>query len=195
MLDTGIVPVKNPDAFFPTPAPVVDEILRRALLDELPKGRPTLLLEPSAGTGAIAVAALHAAPSSCAIHCVEIHPGRSLYLSGVGLPHVWNEDFLMWGEGVGEYDRILMNPPFARADDATAWLTHVERALSLFLAGTGRLVSVVPSGYQQRADKRHSAFRASIAGRSEYLPLPKDSFKESGTGVNAGLLIVDGIAA
>lgn len=210
MLESGIVAAKNPDAFFPTPSDVVDEMLRLAVLDELPKGRPTRLLEPSAGTGAIAAAAYRAAPLSCAIDCVEIDADRIVKLSTAlhrvtadlppfglpeSLPRIHYGDFLTWGDGVGEYDRILMNPPFAIADDATAWLTHVERALDLCLFHTGRLVAVVPSGFQQRSDKKHTAFRKAITGRYEYFPLPDNAFRESGTGVNAGLLVVDGKAA
>lgn len=209
MMGTGVVPAKNPDAFFPTPRDVVDEMLRLAVLDELPRDRPTLLLEPSAGTGAIATVAFLRAPMTCAVHCVEMNPLRSDALREVMMlvsrghpalgtpaspPVVWTGDFLNWGRGAGEYDRILMNPPFAVDEDATAWLTHIERAESQFLRGTGRLVSVVPSNYESRTDRKHSAFRQKIAGRSEYFPLPDNAFAKSGTGASCGLLIVVGAA-
>jgi hypothetical protein len=60
-------------------------------------------------------------------------------------------DFL---EHQGEYDRILMNPPFEDGED----MAHIRHAYSLLSAG-GRLVSVVSEGPFFRADKRSTAFR------------------------------------
>lgn len=193
MLSSGVVPPKNPDAFFPTPREVVAEMFALAEMDALTAfDRPTLL-EPSAGEGAIAIEARRMFPHYLT-HCVEVNQERARHLSNSGLQHVWNTDFLTWDADGQEYDRIVMNPPFNVDGDAVAWLTHIVRALEL-LHPDGILVSVVPSGYLYRDDRRHRAFRDGIADTSEYRPLDDKSFASSGTGVNAGLLRINGIAS
>lgn len=191
MLATGIVPAKNPDAFFGTPSAVVERMLELAEMENV-DGSPPYLLEPSAGNGAITRAVVRGFPAF-RVHAVEADSARALELAlGDHCPSaVWNADFLTWHKGRDRYDRILMNPPFAVESDRSAWITHVHRALFL-LAPRGLLVAVVPSSYSHRDDSRHRRFRDLVQSRSCYEPLGADAFKESGTGVNAGLLMVGG---
>lgn len=188
LLDSGIVPAKNPDAFFPTPPAVVAQLLHAARLDAMPHGG--LVLEPSAGDGAIALAVQRQRPDAV-IHCVEIDAGRARKLSDCGMLHVWLSDFLAWDDDSATYDRIVMNPPFAVDDNATAWLSHVWRALD-YLAPDGVLAAIVPVSFGFRDDRKHAAFRESIAGRSTFTRLAVDAFKESGTGVKTGVLVIEG---
>jgi type I restriction-modification system DNA methylase subunit len=86
------------------------------------------------------------------------------------------------------FDRIVMNPPFAKQAD----IAHVAHALS-FLKPGGRLVAITTPSWQTSATEKAKAFRAlldaqDIATVSE---LPDGSFKESGTGVSTVLLVVD----
>ncbi len=190
MLHTGVVPPKNPDAFFPTPSMVVDRMLDLARMADLPKRRQPLMLEPSAGDGAIAKA-VQRDYGRYEIHCVESNTERAMELTAAGFPYVWNEDFLTWEPGANRYDRIIMNPPFRVDGDATAWMTHVARALTL-LDPFGILVCVVPSGFMYRVDKKHAAFREGLASGAHYDALDAKAFAKSGTTVNAGLLVVPG---
>jgi predicted RNA methylase len=189
MLASGVVPPKNPNAFFPTPPAVVMRIIELA---DFPEDEVVFVLEPSAGTGAIAGAVLHRYPCAT-IDCVEIDEDRVALLSKARGLRVSQADFLTWESDAGGYDRILMNPPFAVDGDATAWLAHVRRALGM-LSPFGVLVSVVPSGFVHRNDRKHDTFRCQIAGRYEYYALPESSFKQSGTGVASGLLKILGEA-
>jgi hypothetical protein len=190
MLESGVVPAKNAEAFFPTPREVVERMLDLAMMPDVQ--RKPRCLEPSAGVGAIALLVRGLYPQY-EIHCVESNTERAMKLAQVGLPHVWNEDFLTWKPAAATYHRILMNPPFSVPDDSTAWITHLRRALVL-LHPDGVLVSVVPSGCMHRTDRKHLTFRDSIAGRATYDELDPKAFKSSGTMVNTGLLVVEGIA-
>lgn len=190
MLSKGVVPPKNPNAFFPTPADVVERMLDLA---EIPE-EICFVLEPSAGTGAIAMEVMRRYPMA-SVDCVEVDEERAGALSDAGLRNVFLADFLAFDgdteASVVAYDRIVMNPPFAVEGDATAWMTHVRHALTM-LSPFGVLVSVVPSGFAFREDRKHVAFRRQIAGRSSYEALDANAFKESGTGVSSGLLVIQG---
>lgn len=190
MLSSGVVPPKNPNAFFPTPPAVVERMLDLA---EIPDA-PLFMLEPSAGTGVITRELVQRYPLAT-VHAVEIHADRAreLALGDRSPAFVWNVDFLTWSNRHTAYDRILMNPPFALDGDATAWMTHLRHALSM-LSPDGVLVSVVPVSFAFREDRKHLGFRREIFGRSTYHDLDQKSFAESGTGVNTGLLVVQGAA-
>ncbi|MFD7015200.1 methyltransferase [Streptomyces sp. NPDC059928] len=150
LLLTGEVCRPQDFGYFPTPAPVVEELLSLADLrtgDEV--------LEPSAGRGAIAAEAAR----TCPVDCIELLAEQ-------------------------RYDRVVMNPPFARQAD----IDHVTHALS-FLRPHGRLTTVMSSALTFRTNARTANFRALIkrSGGSAS-PLPDGAFKPSGTAVRAVLV-------
>jgi predicted RNA methylase len=185
LLDDGIVPVKNPDAFFETPPEVVRQVVAAAVLDDIPS-QGLRVLEPSAGKGAIALGLSAALSSDATLDTVELNPERAAILRNRGF-WVHEGDFLAYS--AEPYDLIAMNPPFAITGDATAWITHVRHALTLLRPG-GRLVAIVPAGIVHRADKKHQAIRA-LFDAATVEPLHPNAFKSSGTGVNACLLTYD----
>jgi 16S rRNA G1207 methylase RsmC len=158
------------------------------------------VLEPSAGKGALAIAA---AQRTKHVVCVEKNPVFAEYLRDkVGFPSVIEADFLEVHPGadltkphsiVGKFDRVVMNPPFSKGQE----VRHVMHALQ-FLRPGGRLVSVMSAAVQFRQDGPYRAFRDMLdcAGDNEVRAaeielLPANSFKESGTGVNTVLAIID----
>jgi predicted RNA methylase len=166
------------------------------------------VLEPSAGTGALISAALKSLARTgkgigpllarafdleevggpVQIVAVELDPKRAAGLMG---SHPWIRvvpgDFLsIEPEQLGEFDRIVMNPPFDRGRD----LDHVAHALR-FLKPGGTLVSITSASARYSSTSRGSEFRK----RLESLPhrwadLPPGSFKDAGTMVNTCLLRV-----
>jgi Methyltransferase small domain len=93
---------KQQTQFFATPPGVVGQLISLAGL-----GPGHLVLEPSAGEGAIAAAA---APLVAAVDCVELDSGRAVLLEQAGIyRQVRHDDFL--AVAPGRYDRVLMNPP------------------------------------------------------------------------------------
>jgi len=163
--------------WFPTPAPIAEQVL--SLADVHPEHA---VLEPSAGEGALAFLAVRCEAS---VDCVEIDPRRAAALRRGGVRAVNESDFLTLApEPI--YDRIIMNPPFAKRAD----IHHVTHARK-FLKPGGRLVAIMSAGVAFREDRLASDFRAQCATIE---PLPEGAFKESGTGVRTVVVTIEAAA-
>jgi len=102
--------------------------------------------------------------------------------------NVVGQDFM---ELAGEYDRIIMNPPFSNRRDAE----HVQHAYGLLKPG-GRIVAIMGEGVFFGQDKRAQAFRDwldEVGGTSEQLEEGTflDSSLPVNTGANARLVVID----
>jgi hypothetical protein len=196
--------------FYPSPAPVVEEIINALPLHRA-EGQPLLrILEPSAGTGNIArelgkerwpdyryewsdearerVRIPIGQPYRHLVDCVEIQPCYADQLQAQKLyRRVWCADFLkMTPKETGLYDVIAMNPPFDLERDTD----HVMHALK-FLADDGVLVAVVSAGLEFRQSRKAMAFRALMERmKAQWRDLPAGSFADQGTNVNTMLLRV-----
>ncbi|MEN5084299.1 class I SAM-dependent methyltransferase [Bosea sp. TWI1241] len=163
---------------FDSPAEVVAAVMELAGIDQ-----PMQVLEPSAGRGALALAAARLTDH---VLCVEIDPARCASLVKAGLRSVIEADFLSL-DGLGLFDRVVMNPPFAGQAD----IDHVLRAAKRVRPG-GRLVSVMSAGTGFRQNRKAVAFREWIARRGgRCAPLPSDAFRASGTSVQTCIVSVD----
>jgi 16S RNA G1207 methylase RsmC len=87
-------------------------------------------------------------------------------------------DFLALGEELGQFDRVVMNPPFGRGAD----IEHIKHASRKLRPG-GRLVAVCANGPRQQE----------VMGEicSAWIELPAGSFQDQGTGVNAAIVVLD----
>jgi len=147
------------------------------------------VLEPSAGIGALALAALGAGAT---VMCIELDVGRAAKLVAVGLRSViQGVDFLSMDAlkpvGAAGFDRVIMNPPFAGQVD----IDHVRHA-SKFVRSGGRLVAVMSAGTMFRENAKAAGFRdfvAALSGTIEWLP--DDAFAPSGTQVKTCLVSFD----
>lgn len=168
-LKTGVQVVSAPQ-LFPTPAELAARMVE--LADIEPGMR---VLEPSAGTGRI----LDQLPEGCEVVAVEINASLGGRLDASRRAVVIG-DFLqctpetLWGS----FDRILMNPPFANADD----IKHIRHALA-FLKPGGKLVAICANGPRQNAQLRPLVEQHG----GEWEDLPPNTFGESGTAVNSAL--------
>lgn len=169
---------------FDSPSAVVARMLELARIE-----RGMDVLEPSAGVGNIALAA---AAHGADVMCYEIDERRcdALVMASARaerrLGMVVHADFLA-AEPAPVYDRIVMNPPFAKQAD----MAHVAHAAQ-FLKPGGRLVSVMSSSVTFRTDARSEEFRAALSSREHWQEsLPTGSFKDSGTTVNAIIVSFD----
>ena len=180
-LERAMAGKRNTDGldFFPTPAGTV-----RAMLDAAEIEPGMSVLEPSAGMGHIADMIREEGVEP---DVVEISGERRELLDAKG-HNVVGSDFM---EVAGEYDRILMNPPFGDRRDAE----HVRHAFDL-LASNGRLVAIMGEGVFFGQDKKAQQFREwleSVGGTSE--KLDEGTFLDPSlpvnTGVNARLVVID----
>jgi methylase of polypeptide subunit release factors len=179
VLLTGEVTIaKDEFQFFPTPKAVVDQLIELAAI------KPGMrVLEPSAGKGAIAYAC---ADAGAGVHCIELMEANfAALVCDLRLVNVTKDDFLNVPPHA-VFDRVVMNPPFARQAD----IKHVMHAYK-FLVDGGRLVSVMSSGVTFRDDKLTRSFRVLIRDAGgEIIELPQGSFKESGTMVNTVIAVL-----
>ncbi len=172
-LRQGVQVVSAPQ-LFPTPP---DVAARMVQLAEIEGGQR--VLEPSAGTGNIldAIKRRAAASQGVEIVGVEINPTLGGRLNADDCAVVIG-DFLsceastLWGE----FDRVVMNPPFENAAD----VKHIEHALAMLKPG-GRIVAICANGPRQQERLRPRA--------SSWEDLPAGTF--AGTGVRAALLVID----
>jgi protein-L-isoaspartate O-methyltransferase len=159
--------------YFPTPAELVARMIEAA--DLLPGSH---VLEPSAGSGAIADALRDAGHS---VECVERH-GSLREVLGMKGHKLIGGDFTDMTPGTYPaplYDAVLMNPPFEAGQDCE----HVARAWSFVKPG-GALVAIMGAGVQFRAQRPYSLTRDWLESEgAEIVEIPAGTFKESGTGV------------
>jgi len=175
------VTVKVAPQLFPTTQKIA--LKMREMLD-LKNG--DMVLEPSAGTGALIEACRDSLASLEQMIAVEINWDLCESLKrSYPLMKIQHADFLsLTPESLGTFDKIMMNPPFVNHQD----VGHIDHAFN-FLKEKGVLVSVVCEGPFFRQDKRSEAFRNFLSlHNAEVLKLPQGSFKESGTMVNARLI-------
>ena len=196
-------PLKNPKremaknfGFFPSPKYVVERVLEQAQINT---DKMLRILEPSAGTGSIAYAAVgphvkrdwqtdKTTYTSHSVEVVEIQPELADALTRSNkFSLVMSWDFLDVPVKA-EFDRVLMNPPFDRERD----IDHVMHA-SKFLKPGGRLVAVMSAGTRVRETKKTLAFHKYITDnfRVSWEDLPERSFSETGTNVNTTILILN----
>jgi phospholipid N-methyltransferase len=170
-LKAGIQVVSAPQ-LFPTPPALAE---RMAELAELTAG--DTVLEPSAGTGNI-VKAIRSR-GIFRDHCTAVEINRQLAeMLQAHTGKVFCADFLACNGNLGTFDRILMNPPFERGED----IKHIKHALTMLKPG-GRLVAICANGPRQREALQPLA--------STWIDLEPGTFKESGTDVNAALLVIN----
>jgi predicted RNA methylase len=178
ILTGEVVSKKQQFGYFPTPPLVVKRLI------ELAKLEPGMeVLEPSAGRGAIAGPI---ADLGCVVDCIEVQDSNASVIFDAGYANlVLVRDFLTTEPGTG-YDRVVMNPPFARQDD----IRHVMHA-HRFLKDGGLLVAVMSNGVTFRSTPLTREFQAMLAAEGGGLHgLPEGAFKESGTGVNTVIAVI-----
>ncbi|WP_298865083.1 hypothetical protein [uncultured Gimesia sp.] len=156
---------KKLDGFFPTPKPIISRMLELAEIQEGDR-----ILEPSAGKGDILdMIRLHHPENE--ITAIERNGTLFDVLEAKG-HSVKRADFL---EHQGEYNHIIMNPPFEKGAD----IEHVLHAFSL-LAPNGKLVAIMSEGPFFRNDNQATEFRNwldEVGGESEQLP--EDAFNNA----------------
>jgi predicted RNA methylase len=172
-LSTGQVECPNGLEFFRTPDPLVKRVI--ALANIQPGAD---VLEPSAGDGALALAAVEA---GARVDAVEIDHLRVQRLMSHGAFTVYQDDFLTLPP-IRCYDRVVMNPPFSKQRD----IDHVNHALK-FLRPGGRLVAIMSAGVASRENRKTVEFRERV---SSIEANPDKAFAASGTHVSTVTVVL-----
>lgn len=171
--------------YFPTPPKVADMMVAKANIRS--GGR---VLEPSAGSGAIAEAIRRAHPD-VHIDVIEIQQTLRNILKSKGF-NIVASDFLEYHPGA-IYDAIVMNPPFERNQD----IAHVRHAFELVRPG-GRVVALLGEGAFFRRGRVETEFRSwlsehgvTLENGEKSVKLAPGTFRMSGTGANARMIVLE----
>ncbi|MBS4016805.1 MAG: DUF4942 domain-containing protein [Dechloromonas sp.] len=188
--------------FYPTPEDVAKRVVAAAGLLQNAKSPRLRILEPSAGTGNLALRCImRFNPEDFGynaeryreeyrwdnqVDCIEIQPHLADQLRAEGIYNrVTCADFLQVRPDP-IYDRVVMNPPFDRERD----IDHVMHALR-FLKDDGCLVAIMSAGTEFRETRKSIAFRSLMAKMNAvWEDLPPGSFAEVGTYVNTLIMRV-----
>lgn len=156
--------------YFPTPAAVVRRVIELAAIE------PGMeVLEPSAGSGAIASAA---AAAGAVVDCIEQDPGYAAVLAETDAARTLTVADFLAVPPRPVYDRVVMNPPFTRGTD----MQHVEHGLR-FLKPGGLLVSVMSWAVAEHG-RATANFRSLVEARGGSVEaVAEKAFAESGTNV------------
>ena len=182
VLTTGTYTKPSDLGFFPMPSAIVERIVRLAGV-----AAGHRVLEPSAGTGAIA---RQLRSAGATVHCVEFDSKRAATLRDEKFDTIVG-DFLAVDPSLflfTPFDSVVMNPPFALEGHAQADIEHVKHA-ARFVKRGGIVVAIMAGGVLYRSNARTVAFRSlveSCGGTIE--ALPDDTFKEAGTLVRTALV-------
>ncbi len=183
-VETGeAVNMKQQLQAFYTPAPLA---ARMAELADIQPGH--LVLEPSAGMGALCEA-MNEACREATIVCCDVDPVAVDHLRRQWEPLVGSSmepaDFLKV-DPVAIYDRIVMNPPFTNGQD----IAHVTHALD-FLKPGGLLVALTAPGWRFAQTKPAAAFRDLVEELDgDVEEVPEGTFHESGTEIRTVLVML-----
>lgn len=171
--------LKKEYQFFATPDNLADELVELANIKE-----NDLILEPSAGQGAIIEAVLRKNPQAN-IFAFELMDINSIVLTRKGFNHELT-DFLKV-PGKPTYDKIIANPPFSKNSD----IEHIIHMYQMLKSG-GRLVSVSSRHWKNSNNKKESKFREWIDEvGAEVIEVDAGAFKSSGTNISTYIIIVD----
>lgn len=170
------------DGFFPTPRPAIDKMLAAA---DIQPGMS--VLEPSAGKGDILDAVKEQHPDAKTIG-IETNSDLRDLIGMKGHELHDDTDFLQHN---GQYDRIVMNPPFEGRQDAV----HVQHAYKNLAPG-GRLVAIMGAGVFGGSSKKDQEFRDWLDEHGgEVEDMPEGSFNGADafrkTGVNTRMVVID----
>lgn len=174
---------------FSTPLPYAALAVRAA---SIRKGET--VLEPSAGTGALAAFAARAGGK---LMLNEIDPFRRTLLEVAFDTDVTDHD----GEHIDDLlqadtrpDVIVMNPPFAssvdRSRDKHTAAKHLIAAAKRLAPG-GRLVAIMPTGFCPQRDASHWDRACKIMTPRLALTVPGQVYRKLGTSVDTQLMVFD----
>jgi hypothetical protein len=159
--------------FFPTPRPAIDEMLNRA---DIQDGHD--VLEPSAGKGDIMDGIRDRHPGANTLG-IEIDSTLRDIVKKKQHTVADDTDFL---QHKGEYDRILMNPPFEKMAD----VDHVRHAYTLLKPG-GRMVAIMSESPFFNSQNKAAEFRnwlEQVGGEAEQMEegsfAGPDAFRQTG---------------
>ncbi|MDO9134176.1 methyltransferase [Hydrogenophaga sp.] len=179
VITTGELLTSKDYEFFPTPP----ELVQRLLLQTGLQAGMTVL-EPQAGSGAIALAAAEVVGKDN-VTCYELMPRNVERLRELGFELDGAVDFLQVTPEP-RYQVICMNPPFSGGKD----ITHVEHAMKFLVPG-GRLGAITSTTWRTANNAKSKAFRDWVSEHAiDVIEIERGAFKAAGTDVPTVMLVL-----
>ena len=165
--------------FFETPADVADWLVMLAGgINE-----DDTVMEPSAGRGAL-IKAIHRACPSVIVECYELMPENREFLHSLSNVMLLDEDFTK--DSVGNYTKIIANPPFSGNQD----IDHVKLMYERLEQG-GTLAAITSQHWKLSSEKKCDLFRKWLEEvHGEIFEIAAGEFKESGTTVSTMAVVI-----
>jgi len=177
------VNIKKEFQFFATPPHLAERLVEMADISS-----PDLMvLEPSAGQGAI-VKALLAKEPGLIVHAYELMDINRSIVEKIKDCVVLGDDFLKRNV-VHEplFDRIVANPPFSKNQD----IEHIMYMYKSLNKG-GRIVTIASKHWQFSKNKKETEFRNWLEEiGAVWEDVEAGEFKESGTNIATCIIIID----
>jgi len=172
--------LKKEFQFFATPDSLANEMVMYAGIRDA-----DIVLEPSAGQGAIIKAIHRAHPGKMVSYCEIMDLNRTM-LSDIPNTRFVGSDFLK--ETDQQYDRIIANPPFSKNQD----IDHIRKMYDVCKPG-GKIVTISSQHYKYTSGKKEKAFEKWLEADLEATVngIDAGTFSESGTKVATFLIIID----
>lgn len=171
--------------FYETPA-----VLAQSLAEQLDVRSGDVVLEPSAGRGALLKALDLTVDEaiSYSFVAVELDPKNIEALRtefDISSGHrIVEGDFTQFAKSTElRFDRVLMNPPFRNQQDAL----HIRAAFGLLKPG-GRLVAIASAAVKFRETEAYRWVRENAVSVTDNAA---DAFKESGTSVKTVIVVLE----
>ena len=169
-------------------------------MSEIKKG--DIILEPSAGQGAIIDSILKKHKKNFIFYCEKMDTNLMILhnkyseLENVYRLRPLNDDFLEMDEefvdfpgdtGKMKYHKIIANPPFSKNQD----IDHIYKMYDCLKEG-GRIVTISSTHWKTSYNKKEVDFRGWLNEvEAKIEKIPSGTFKESGTMVESCIIIID----
>lgn len=165
--------------FFETPSDVADWLVMLAGGVH----ENDIVLEPSAGRGALIKAIRRSCPSVI-VECYELMPENREFLHTLDNVILLDEDFTK--DSVGHYTKIIANPPFSGNQD----IDHVRLMYERLERG-GTLAAITSQHWKLSSEKKCAFFRKWLEEvHGEIFEIAAGEFKESGTTVSTMAVVI-----
>jgi predicted RNA methylase len=188
-LATGVaMDLKKTFQFFPTPRELAARVVNRV------HASGCSVLEPSAGRGSLVLECLRLS-SPTRIAMIELNPENIPYLKSIPAEgkdlFVHCADFLSLTPATapiglrGQFDRVIMNPPFNKGQD----LKHITHAVTHWLKPGGQLFALMLPHEDDAISQALGAADDLCSWTTE--DIDAGAFKQSGTNIRTSLLLLE----
>ncbi len=172
--------LKKEFQFFETPELIADRLIDYANIQD-----NDLILEPSAGRGAIIKAINRVIPNKI-IDCYELMELNTDFLDKIKTANLIGYNFLK-SNLTNKYDKIIANPPFRNNQD----IDHIRKMYNCLKDG-GMLVTIASIHWKNSQNKKETEFRDWITEiNGSIFPIEVGEFQKSGTKISTCIIILD----